>query len=220
MHECQRTNAVGDNDPNFANIYRKNPWCWSEDLGFHRSKKPSQRLYPELSKGSKFVSPTKIQAQQAVRLGAGAGTSNHGGARDVLGESLARVIEIAQIPAYKGDPELWARYGSAAKGKDFDESLSQIQDVVRIMLTELILVDPSFPNRASFDRLVAGRPTSQDLAILSEGEYSRNVVDVLVNGHCYGGVTRQINRLYFRHGKVSQARTDAMVEALIEYLSV
>lgn len=219
MHECQRTSVAGINDPDFANIYRKNPWCWSEDLGFHRSKTPSERLYPQLSKGSKFVSPTKIQAQQAVRLGVGAGTSNHGGARDVIGESLARVVEIAEHPVYKGDPELWARYGAAAQGKNFDRSMTQIQDIVRIMLTSLITSDRTFPERDAYERLVDGHATEQDLAALSNIEYAQNVVDVLVNGHCYGGVTRQIHRLYYRHGKASQARTDAMVVALIEYLN-
>ncbi|MBC7271958.1 hypothetical protein ACF09G_36250 [Streptomyces albogriseolus] len=62
-------------DPQFPITYKRNPWCWSSELGFHRSRTPDIPHQLTGLTGNKFVSNRGMQMWQALRLGAGWGTS-------------------------------------------------------------------------------------------------------------------------------------------------
>ncbi|MFB8242869.1 hypothetical protein ACFC58_40675 [Kitasatospora purpeofusca] len=86
-HTCQLYTGHEDSpydddlvdDPDFRLTFKRNPWCWSPELGFHRARTPH---VPERLAGltnGKFVGPAGVNMWQAVRLGAGWGTTDGGG---------------------------------------------------------------------------------------------------------------------------------------------
>jgi hypothetical protein len=70
-----------------------------------------------LGKDAREVSERRISARQAIRLGAGAGTSPDTALEQLLGLTLSQVADVADFPFYRGDPHRWAEFGAAAAGK-------------------------------------------------------------------------------------------------------
>ncbi len=98
-----------EDEPEFRRAYKTNPWCWAPELGFHRTRTPHipQRL-TGLTNG-KFVGQKGINMWQAVRLGAGWGTSTEP-CRGRWTEQVWRVM-VAVNYQWSGDLEPVAHLG-------------------------------------------------------------------------------------------------------------
>lgn len=85
-HRCQPYRGFDDGngwypdgfmaDPEFPLRYKRDPWCWSPELGFPRSRTPNVPHRLTGLTGRKFVSNKGLQMWQALRLGAGWGISS------------------------------------------------------------------------------------------------------------------------------------------------
>ncbi|MER5642317.1 hypothetical protein ABT095_35925 [Kitasatospora sp. NPDC002227] len=98
-----------EDEPEFRRTYKANPWCWSPELGFHRASTPH---IPERLTGltnRQFVGPRGMNLWQAVRLGAGWGTST-GPCDGDWTEQTWRVM-VAVDYRWRGDLEPAARLG-------------------------------------------------------------------------------------------------------------
>ncbi|RAJ32832.1 hypothetical protein K353_05830 [Kitasatospora sp. SolWspMP-SS2h] len=98
-------------DPDFRLTFKRNPWCWSPEPGFHRTRTPhiSQRL-TGLTNG-KFVGPSGLNMRQAVRLRAGWGTCDGGGPDPARGKEQTWRVMVAVDYRWGGDLEPVAYLG-------------------------------------------------------------------------------------------------------------
>lgn len=145
-HDCQVAVGPHSTDPRFPKKYLDDPWCWSEDLGFHRASAPDVEKFLLLGKDARQVSARRISATQAVLLGAGAGTSRFPDLKEVLGETLAQVVQTARPGYYRGDPQVWAQYGQAASGQKWlDTDPAARRALARKLIAAIPGVDPEQP---------------------------------------------------------------------------
>ncbi|HEX9226966.1 MAG TPA: hypothetical protein VF885_10000 [Arthrobacter sp.] len=145
-HSCQAAVGPHSTDPRFPKKYLDDPWCWSEGLGFHRASAPGRERFLLLGKDVRQVSERRISAVQSVLLGAGAGTSRFPDAKAVLGETLAQVLQTARPGYYRGDPQVWARYGQAARGQQWlDHDPAARRALARNLIAAIPGVDPDAP---------------------------------------------------------------------------
>ncbi|MFJ7250102.1 hypothetical protein ACIQWA_36460 [Kitasatospora sp. NPDC098652] len=97
-------------DPDFRITFKRNPWCWSPELGFHRARTPH---VPERLTGltdGKFVGPKGMNMWQAVRVGAGWGT-NSGGPDPARWKEQTWRVMVAVDYRWSGDLEPVAQLG-------------------------------------------------------------------------------------------------------------
>ncbi|MGK4586226.1 hypothetical protein [Kitasatospora sp. HPMI-4] len=117
-HTCQPYTGHEDSpyydgpvdDPDFQLTFKRNPWCWSPELGFHHARTPH---IPERLTGltnGKFVGPAGMNMWQAVRLGAGWGTNDGGSYQGRWKEQTWRVM-VAVDYQWSGDLEPVAHLG-------------------------------------------------------------------------------------------------------------
>lgn len=114
-HRCQPFTGYDPHldDPQFRLAYQRNPWCWSEELGFHRAQAPHVPLVAVGITGQSFVGAGGMDFWQALRLGAGWGTSIHPQDGVEMTEQTSRVFEVVDR-AWEGDLEPVARLGRLA----------------------------------------------------------------------------------------------------------
>lgn len=156
-HTCQAAAGPAAGDPRFPKKYLDDPWCWSEELGFHRTSAPGLERFLLLAKDVRQVSERRISATQAVLLGAGAGTSRLADPKEVLGETLGQVLQAAHPVYYRGDPQVWARYGQAARGRQWlDEDPPARRRLARELLAAIPGMDPGMPFPHDRHDLIAG----------------------------------------------------------------
>lgn len=96
-------------DPEFPIPYKRDPWCWSPELGFHRSRTPHIQHRLTGTTGKKFVSNNGMKFLQAVRLGAGWGINTSPNEGEWT-EQTWRVFEAVNY-AWTGDLEPVAQLG-------------------------------------------------------------------------------------------------------------
>ncbi|MDX5564421.1 hypothetical protein PYK79_15320 [Streptomyces sp. ID05-04B] len=119
-HRCQPYRGFDDGegwhhdglmvDPEFPLLYKRDPWCWSPELGFHRSRTPNVPHRLTGITGRKFVSNKGMQMLQALRLGAGWGISSEPCDDGDWTEQTWRVFEAVDY-RWSGDLEPVARLG-------------------------------------------------------------------------------------------------------------
>lgn len=218
-HTCQPATVFGQDDPDFPEQFRKNPWCWTDgSTGFHRAKNPEARHALSVAKGTQVVGTRSIKAGLAISLGAGYGTTNAGTKH--LGEAIERLAELTEYEFYEGPANLWAKFGHAAEFVDFrNHHVEYLQEFVRILLKTLVLQRPDLSFRKELISLAHGTATSKDLNRLSASESTRPLVAVLAEGVNYPGVVRVAYRLYANgNGSAKSEHVDDSIRALTNYL--
>jgi len=90
-HRCQQFSGVRVPDPWLPKKYQDDPWCWSPELGFHRSSDPLNRHRLTQNTGLRSVTMKSMVGFQAFRLGAGVGITNAG---NCVSEFFERSTEI------------------------------------------------------------------------------------------------------------------------------
>lgn len=142
-HICQEAVGPHSSDPRFPKKYLDDPWCWSQELGFHRASAPDRERFLLLAKDVRQVSERRISAKQALLLGAGLGTSRFPEPEQVIGRTLTQVLQTARAGYYRGDPHAWARYGQAARGKQWlDEDPAARRSLALELLSAIPGTDP------------------------------------------------------------------------------
>lgn len=156
-HVCQEAVGPHSKDPRFPKKYLEDQWCWNGELGFHRASAPGRERFLLLAKDARQVSERRISATQAVLLGAGAGTSRFPAPEAVMGRTLAQVLQTARSPYYRGDPQVWARYGQAAAGQHWlDDDPAARCSLARELIAAIPGADPGLPLPHDREGIVAG----------------------------------------------------------------
>lgn len=218
-HTCQAATVFSQDDPNFPDQFRKNPWCWVDgSIGFHRARNPEARHSLSVAKGTQLVGTRSITAALAISLGAGYGTTNAG--TQHLGEAIERLAELTEYEFYEGLANPWAKFGHAAEYVNFrNQPVESLQKFVRILLKSLVLKRLDLPLRTELTRLAHGAATSRDLDGLRASEATAPLVGVLVEGLDYPGVVRVAYRLYANgNADAKGEHVDEAIKALTNYL--
>jgi hypothetical protein len=107
-HRCQSFAGIRGDDPDFPPIYQRDPWCWSPEIGFHRSSRPDQPVTVRVTHRQRVVTKHAMRTWQAFRLGLGVGTSNSVSSTPAS-DVLTRPLEACGT--WSGDLEPIAWYG-------------------------------------------------------------------------------------------------------------
>jgi hypothetical protein len=107
-HRCQPFAGIRSDDPDFPPTYQRDPWCWSPEIGFHRSSRPDQPVTVRAAHRQRVVTKHAMRTWQAFRLGLGVGTSNAVSSTPAS-DVLTRPLEACDT--WSGDLEPIAWYG-------------------------------------------------------------------------------------------------------------